>query len=76
MCLAMDEDLRNRQELQDGIWRSVLSLGREELGSPQINLDLLRQTGLIEYVHKILEIVCGVGRLVFELDKERYGIAV
>ncbi len=66
----MDENLKEQQQLYDEVWRKGLASGKEERGNLRTNLDFLRETGLLSRDHKILEIGCGIGSVVFELSKQ------
>ena len=70
----MDEDLKKQQALYDDGWRKELQAGKEERGNLQTNLDFLSQTSVLKSSDKVLEIGCGIGSVVFELNKQGYDI--
>ncbi len=70
----MDENLRKQQEQCDKSWRKILAANREQLGNLQLNLDFLSRIELLKPGSKILEIGCGIGGVVFELDKQGHDI--
>ena len=70
----IDEDLKKQQELYDKGWSSELAAGKEQRGNLQTNLEFLAQTNLLKPNHRILEIGCGIGTIVFELNKQGYDI--
>jgi 2-polyprenyl-3-methyl-5-hydroxy-6-metoxy-1,4-benzoquinol methylase len=70
----MDEKFARQQELYDGDWRKVLGAGREHRGNIQTNLEFLAKVGLLRPTDKILEIGCGMGRIVFELGRQGYNV--
>jgi len=72
--MLMDEDLTKQQALYDDGWRKELQAGKEERGNLQANLDFLAQTNSLKPGDKILEIGCGIGSVVFELNKQGYDI--
>jgi len=69
----MDEDLIRQQKINDIMWRRALA-ERESWGNLQTNLEFLRETNLIKYNDKVLEIGCGTCRLVYELTGRGYDI--
>jgi cyclopropane fatty-acyl-phospholipid synthase-like methyltransferase len=70
----IDEDLKKQQELYDKGWSSELAAGKEQRGNLQTNLEFLAQTNLLKPNDRILEIGCGIGTIVFELNKQGYDI--
>jgi len=72
--LSMDEDLKKQQELYDDGWSKELAAGKEQRGNLQTNLEFLTETNLLKSNDRILEIGCGIGTIVFELNKQGYDI--
>jgi 2-polyprenyl-3-methyl-5-hydroxy-6-metoxy-1,4-benzoquinol methylase len=72
--IMMDEQLQAQQDLYDKGWRGGLDQGKEQRGNLQTNLDFLAQAGLLEPTDKILEIGCGIGTVVFELNRKGYDV--
>jgi cyclopropane fatty-acyl-phospholipid synthase-like methyltransferase len=70
----IDEDLKKQQELYDKGWGKELAAGKEQRGNLQTNLEFLARTNLLKPNHRILEIGCGIGTIVFELNKQGYHI--
>jgi len=70
----MDEDLKKQQELYDKGWRKELEAGKEQRGNLQTNLDFLVESSLLKPNDTILEIGCGIGSVVAELNGEGYDI--
>ncbi len=70
----MNEELKNQQELYDKGWREELAAGKEQRGNLRTNLEFLTETNLLKPNVRILEIGCGIGSIVFELNKEGYDI--
>ena len=70
----MDKQLKKQQEIYDRSWRSSLKSGKEERGNLQTNLEFLSQTDLLQSNHRILEVGCGIGNIVFELTKQGHNI--
>ena len=70
----MDEELKKQQEFYDRGWHSELEAGKEQRGNLQTNLDFLTKTNLLKPNHRILEIGCGIGSIVFELSSQGYEI--
>jgi len=68
----MDEDLKKQQALYDDGWCKELQAGKEERGNLQTNLEFLAQTNVLKPSDKILEVGCGIGSVVFELNKQGY----
>jgi len=70
----IDEDLKKQQELYDKGWSSELAAGKEQRGNLRTNLEFLANTNLLKPNDRILEIGCGIGTVVFELNKQGYDI--
>lgn len=70
----MDKDLKKQQEIYDKSWRWGFETGREEFGNLQTNLEFLAKTNLLQPNHKILELGCGIGSVVFELTTQGHNI--
>lgn len=70
----MDEDLKKQQELYDKGWRKELAAGKEQRGNLQTNLEFLTETNLLKPNDRILEIGCGIGSVVFEMNEKGYDI--
>lgn len=70
----MDEELKKQQEFYDRGWRSELEAGKEQRGNLRTNLDFLRQINLLKPNSRILEIGCGIGSIVSELNGQGYDI--
>ena len=70
----MDENLKKQQELYDKGWRSQLQTGKEERGNLQTNMEFLVQINLLKPDDKILEIGCGIGTIVNELNGKGHDI--
>lgn len=70
----MDKDLKKQQEIYDKSWRRGFETGREEFGNLQTNLEFLAKTNLLQPNHKILEVGCGIGSVVFELTRQGHNI--
>ena len=70
----MDEDLKKQQELYDKGWCKELSAGKEQRGNLQTNLEFLAETNLLKPNDRILEIGCGIGSIVSELNEKGYDI--
>ena len=70
----MDEDLKKQQEHYDKGWRKELKAGKEQRGNLQTNLEFLTETNLLKPNDGILEIGCGIGSVVFELNEKGYDI--
>lgn len=72
--LSMDEDLKKQQELYDDGWSKELAAGKEQRGNLQTNLEFLTETNLLKQNDRILEIGCGIGSVVAELNEKGYDI--
>ncbi len=59
MKLSRDQ----QQDLNDKSWDWALRTGREELGNLEVNLQFLKQTGLLHDGMKVIELGCGTGSL-------------
>ncbi|MFB0552275.1 MAG: class I SAM-dependent methyltransferase [Phycisphaerae bacterium] len=70
----IDEELKKQQELYDKGWRKELAAGKEQRGNLRTNLEFITETNLLKPNVRILEIGCGIGSIVFELNKEGYDI--
>jgi len=70
----MDENLKKQQELYDRGWRKELEVGKEERGNLLTNLEFLDQTDLLKPDDRILEIGCGIGTIVHELNKKGHDV--
>jgi ubiquinone/menaquinone biosynthesis C-methylase UbiE len=70
----MDEILKKQQELYDETWRRGLEEGTENRGNLQTNLEFLAGINLLTTSDRILEIGCGTGSLVAELNQQRYNV--
>ncbi len=70
----MDEDLKKQQELYDKGWRKELSAGKEQRGNLRTNLEFLAETNVLKPNDRILEIGCGIGSIVSELNEKGYDI--
>lgn len=70
----MDEELKKQQEFYDRGWRSELEAGKEQRGNLRTNLDFLTETNLLRPNDRILEIGCGIGSIVSELNGRGYDI--
>jgi len=70
----MDKDLKKQQEIYDKSWRRGFETGREEFGNLQTNLEFLAKTNLLQPNHRILEVGCGIGSVVFELTRQGHNI--
>ncbi len=70
----LDPQLKAQQQLYDDGWRKELQAGKEERGNFRTNMEFLHQTSLLESGDKILEIGCGIGSIVSELDKQGYDV--
>jgi len=70
----MDEELTKQQEFYDRGWGSELEAGKEQRGNLRTNLDFLSQTNLLKPNDRILEIGCGIGSIVSELNRQGYDI--
>ena len=70
----MDKNLKKQQEIYNKSWRSSLKSGKEERGNLQTNLEFLEGSNLLKPNHRILEVGCGIGNIVFELTKQGYDI--
>ena len=70
----MDKQLIKQQEIYDRSWRSGLKAGKEARGNLQTNLEFLKDTNLLQPNHRILEVGCGIGNIVFELTEQGYDI--
>jgi len=72
----MNEELKNQQELYDKGWRKELQAGKEQRGNLQTNLEFLAESNLLKPNVRILEIGCGIGSVVAELNEKGYDITV
>ena len=70
----MDEELKKQQEFYDRGWRSELEAGKEQRGNLCTNLDFLTEINLLKPNNRILEIGCGIGSIVSELNGKGYDI--
>jgi 2-polyprenyl-3-methyl-5-hydroxy-6-metoxy-1,4-benzoquinol methylase len=70
----MDEELKKQQEFYDRGWLSELEAGKEQRGNLRTNLDFLKKTNILKPNHRILEIGCGIGSIVSELNGQGYDI--
>ena len=70
----MDQELKEQQQLYDRTWRKGLEAGKEQRGNLQTNLEFLTKVNLLKPGNRILEIGCGIGSIVFELNKQGYDI--
>ncbi|MBA7658018.1 Ubiquinone biosynthesis O-methyltransferase [subsurface metagenome] len=70
----MDEDLKKQQELYDDGWRKELAAGKEQRGNLRTNLEFLTENNLLKTNDRILEIGCGIGSVVAELNEKGYDI--
>ena len=70
----MDKNLKKQQEIYNKSWRSSLKSGKEERGNLQTNLEFLEESNLLKPNHRILEVGCGIGNIVFELTKQGHDI--
>ena len=70
----MDENLTKQQELYDETWRKGLEEGTENRGNLQTNLEFLAEINLLKTSDRILEIGCGTGSLVAELNRRGHNI--
>ena len=72
--MLMDENLKKQQELYDEGWRKELKIGKEERGNLQTNLEFLAQAGVLKVNDRVLEIGCGIGSVVFELNRQGHEV--
>lgn len=70
----MNEELKNQQELYDKGWRKELAAGKEQRGNLRTNLEFITETNLLKQNDRILEIGCGIGSIVSELNEQGYDI--
>ncbi|MHC4396443.1 MAG: class I SAM-dependent methyltransferase [Planctomycetota bacterium] len=70
----MEEKLKKQQQLYDRTWRKELDVGKEERSNLKTNLEFLAEINLLKANYRILEIGCGIGSIVFELNKQGYDI--
>ena len=70
----IDEELKNQQELYDKGWRKELAAGKEQRGNLRTNLEFITETNLLKPNDMILEIGCGIGSVVAELNEKGYDI--
>ncbi len=70
----MDEALKKQQELYDRGWSKELAAGKEQRGNLQTNLEFINKVNLLRPEDKILEIGCGIGTIVNQLNTQRYNI--
>lgn len=70
----MDEDIKKQQDYYNKGWHDELCAGKEQRGNLKTNLEFLDKLKLIKSDDKILEIGCGIGSVVYELDRQGFEV--
>ena len=65
-----DDVFREKQRICNRGWDSRISAGREQYGNLDVNLEFLDQSGLIISGRRVLEVGCGIGSIINELNRQ------
>ena len=68
------EALEQQAQQSDQSWKSRLETGKRQASNLAMNLEFLKQTGLLRCGQKILEVGCGIGTLVHELTQQGHSV--
>lgn len=66
----IDDLFQQQQMIYNKTWEDGIRSGKEQRGNLEVNLDFLKQTGLMLKGRKVLEVGCGIGSIANELTSQ------